>query len=147
MADEDHEQETETPERWEPEKSDPVLEILIKSLDEKAELGVTLAVEGQIITGKLINIVHYYSLLAEQARRDGGDDGLTKVFEMFRDQAKEREAEDDEDRPPPSFIHLKDAAYYTGELRVPTHGGVPWRGRLGAVSGFSFGIVSQDPVP
>lgn len=130
------------------------------------ELGVTLNVKGQVISGTLISGTRYFNALAEVFRGDSEEDSiagqLAKMVQLHAgiyepyDLAllgPQNSASDVGDTgdgaidlpPEPTFIHLRDARVFApGQSPLPSNGGVLWRGRLGQIDGFSIGQLRSD---
>ncbi|WP_454752051.1 gas vesicle accessory protein GvpU [Cupriavidus necator] len=107
-----------------------------------AEMGITLMVNGTIITGTLISGKAYFEEFAANfaagwANQD--DEARNELREMMAQPAKEY-GPDNADIPI-SFIHLRNATVRTPTGSMP-NGGILWRGRLTEVSGFFLGILS-----
>jgi hypothetical protein len=113
--------------------------------------GITLSVSGVMVSGTLAGGKEYFDATAELMSRGAADDesrdSLRKSFatpgEIYeKDIASEEETpEGDEPTPPPTFVHLKDARFWSPGNSVPftSQRGIWWRGRLAAVDGFFLG--------
>jgi len=120
-------------------------------------VSITLSVGGILVSGQLIGGKEYFELLRKwvedgfaphvrscfatlyDAIEELGtiyDHGFVEPTEVFRLSERSREP----DRDPPVHIHLKDARFLVGGS-TPIGGSVLWRGRLGSVDGFCFGIL------
>jgi hypothetical protein len=126
---------------------DNIFELLVQVANtSEVELGVTLHVQGQVLTGKLISGETYWSETADRLRAQGA--GPTKLVETlatsmdrvadeYRSSFGEDEPDDAGD-PKSHFLHLRDARTLTPEGPVPTDGAL-WRGRIASIDGFSVG--------
>jgi hypothetical protein len=110
------------------------------------EMGITLHVHGQMITGRLISGATFWTECAEELR--SGGQGPTELLEAMAE-SMEHVAEGyrrtyagdgiDSDNPSKSaFVHLRNAHTLGPQGPTPTDGAF-WRGRLAAVDGFTFG--------
>lgn len=155
---------------------DTVLGLLVAATNSATEsmddgIGITLALSGQVVSGKLIPNWQWFDDMASQLtdysdelhREDDGErsPGIEVLFaeahkavterakEMAaaRDAAAElapryRQAISAED--PVGFLHLKDARVFApGQAPLPAVG-MYWRGRLADVAGWSFGLLQES---
>ncbi len=128
---------------------DPILR-LFASIAEQAsfELGITVAVDGALVSGVLVGQNEWLRLLGQNM--NGGEsiatslrryldkglhEAVTEVMEPLPDDPRPEECE---------YLHLKGARYVMGETFVPTPPGEPvlWRGRIEHISGWSWGTLS-----
>lgn len=130
---------------------DNVFELIVHVANTSdLEMNVTLHVNGQVITGKLISGATFWSESAQDIRaRTEGPSELTEAMatsmERVADEYRSTYAEDtsvEEGNPPmTAFVHLRDARTITAQGPIPTQGGL-WRGRLASVDGFTFGEIN-----
>jgi len=114
------------------------------NLSKENEIGLTLHVEGSIVTGTLINARRWFTALARHLGESGVDEGVSKWIEGFGEVYVRRDETPDEDKLPPAFLHLCNARTVgTAGDSVPTDDGVYWRGRVNAVSGFNLGTLGR----
>ncbi|QDW66355.1 gas vesicle protein [Luteimonas granuli] len=107
---------------------------------EGNEIGLTLHVEGAIVTGTLVNARRWFQELSEFLESQGVDAGLAEWIGGYSEVYAQRDELPDDEKSPPVFLHLRAARTVgTSGDSVPTDEGVYWRGRVNAVSGFSFG--------
>lgn len=106
------------------------------------ELGVTLNVQGSIISGTAISGRRYFEEAAKLFATEDPENHLSnwvKSFTAIYDEGEKPAA-------PPGYIHLMNARVFgTGEGTIPSNDGTLWRGRISAVSGFSFGSLQVTP--
>lgn len=110
------------------------------------EFGVTLLVEGLIVSGNLIGGNKYFETFADNFSNGFRAEEETKE-ELRQAISSQGEiynaAETDEEIPPPEFIHLEDARFFSpGGNSIPTENGTLWRGKISSVSGFTLGSLS-----
>jgi hypothetical protein len=129
---------------------DPILR-LFASIAEQAsfDLGITVSVEGALVTGVLVGQDEWLRLLGQTM--DGGEsialslrrylnkglhEAVTEVIEPLNDDPQPEEYE---------YLHLKNARYVMGQAFVPTPPTEPvlWRGRIEHISGWSWGTLSS----
>jgi hypothetical protein len=107
------------------------------------EIGVTLHVNGLVITGKLISGATYWSLSARDLReRSVGSrdlvDAMAQSMENVAAEYRDTLAEESDSHPMQGFVHLKDARTVTPKGGIPRAGAF-WRGRLDSIDGFTLG--------
>jgi len=110
------------------------------------EMGMTLHVHGQMITGRLISGATYWSESAAELRETGKGpmelletmaESMDRVAEEYRETYTDSEAV--AERPSmTAFLHLRNAHTLGPQGPTPTDGAL-WRGRLSSVDGFTFG--------
>ena len=135
-------------------------DILLMSLVELAEdteefsgkLGITLFVQGTIVTGLLINEKNYFEALSNVlndniSRTVEGKEAFKKFLAPFHTASKISSNNQDEESELNNqneesklkdieFIHLTDAKFCVGNILTPIDKGVYWRGLLSRVDGF-----------
>ncbi|WP_414540437.1 gas vesicle protein [Stenotrophomonas forensis] len=135
---------------------DHFLQFLVGVLnrDASAAMGVTLTVGGSQISGELIGGAAYFEELSSVFAKafGNGDEAATtrlkqtmnKFGDVYRSDVSEADAESNADRPPPVYVHMRNAQQFApGGLPIPGNGCL-WRGKLSAVDGFSLGKLSVD---
>ena len=111
------------------------------------EVGITLFVNGLIVTGSLISGKKYYEGLTEQIGTF--NDNLAG---LLMEQANEiyktydaAETDIEADYSQLGFIHLEDAKVMSTDGNcLPTDEGAFWRGKLSSIDGFILGTVKKD---
>jgi hypothetical protein len=115
------------------------------------EAGITLTLQGQLVSGTIISAARYHDLFADQFASAFPEDQRASMAEtmrgykrMYGAAAEPGDATEEEqaDVPLPNYIHLRDATIWTGSGRFPSPPGL-WRGKAAAVAGFSLGTLSQ----
>lgn len=114
------------------------------------DFGITLQVAGFLVSGNLINGAEYFKGFASDftSAIPGDSEVVESIRKSYADlgeiyKTDEKEA-DKEDRPLPTFIHLKNARFFnTSGNAVPANRGVWWRGRISEVSGFILGTLGS----
>lgn len=117
-----------------------------------AEIGITLHMPGGLISGLLVSSASYFEGLATGMEQATGGSNLASMLKESYSKTSAALRAKDEDQESVArhsgvareFIHLKNARYCdaAGNL-APAQGGVWWRGRLAAVSGFSLGSFAR----
>jgi len=125
------------------ENKDPMLLSFVNIANTTSlEIGVTLSVNGTVVSGNLISYTSYLKLLAEEFKGKGN---VADVFsQSFIDTATQaervlNEMEDDEIKPA-NYLHLKEATIFNGQQ---TKIGL-WRCSISSVNGFTFGILQNS---
>ncbi|MCC8537358.1 gas vesicle accessory protein GvpU [Xanthomonas axonopodis pv. poinsettiicola] len=116
------------------------------------QFGITLFVEGVIVSGQLVSGKQYFEAFAQEfsAAFPGSDEEKEDIRLAFASHASIYDAAADDDdgqqsSAPPQFIHLIDARCFSpGGQPLPSNRGVLWRGKVNAVSGFTLGSLSAD---
>ena len=106
------------------------------------EFGVTLYVNGQIISGTLISGKQYFETFGDlfsdawpYENKEVIKDGFLANAEIYKKQNH------DDPTPPSQYVHLKDTRIITANGNLPSSGnaGVLWRGKINSASGFNLG--------
>ena len=112
------------------------------------EFGVTLYVNGSVVSGRLIGGKKYFEEFAKEftGAYPGSSESKESIRAAFASNGDiyDREEGDGEDLPPPQFIHLADARCFSGGGSAIPNRGVLWRGKINSVSGFSLGQLSPE---
>ena len=106
------------------------------------ELGITLNVNGLLVTGFLISQRAYFEGLTERVKSTSSDSETKGVLEHFLGELKEVALRDSQNVKTgfSPFIHLRNVKIYPSEGRgMPTFGEALWRGDIRAINGFSLG--------
>jgi hypothetical protein len=145
--------------------NDPFLAVLVQTVNEHPgwEIGVTLHVNGVIISGLMCSMPSFFEELAEMLRETGSADSaesrneFAKIFDWLSEDSRvgprdDQTEDDDMDQTEsaasdlPAFIHLRAATVHA----PGTDAVLPetlWRGRLDHVSGWSIGNFGPKPPP
>jgi hypothetical protein len=107
------------------------------------EIGVTLHVNGLMITGKLISGATYWMSSARDLReRSVGSrdllEAMAESMEHIAAEYRETLGEEVQSHRMDGFVHLKDARTVTAQGPLPRDGAF-WRGRLDCIDGFTLG--------
>jgi len=110
------------------------------------EFGLTLFLGGCVVSGTLISGKTYFEEFARGFSEACSGANQSEIYEALasRGEIYERTA-DDEPLPAPGYVHLKDARMFSPSGSLPDNQAVLWRGRIGAVAGFSLGLLSRGP--
>ncbi len=144
---------------------DPFLAVLVNAVDQSPdwEIGVTLHVNGVIISGLLCSMTRFMEEQADIIRRLGSVETVKARHEfakLFDWLAEETQARPDTEHPGgdtvleteaagadlPDFIHLRAATVHAPGTDAVLPGTL-WRGRLEHVSGWSIGSFGPKPPP
>jgi hypothetical protein len=142
---------------------DPFLAILVQGVDKHPgfELGVTLHVNGVIISGVMCSMPSYFAEQADIIRQIGSAsdaenrEGFAKMFDWLSEESRARprdtQADDGEANEAeqnasdlPAFIHLRAATVHAPGTNAVLPATL-WRGRLDHVSGWSIGNFVLEP--
>lgn len=134
--------------------SDRALNLLLLAAERDVRVGLTVNVDGVVVSGTLIGTLAYCRALADQFASDAGGTEMDELFaDSFRDLVDDAASVAGGDRrfPPDAaayeqsvgFLHLADARYATASGLLP-HGrnGVLWRCAVSDVSGWSLGDLA-----
>jgi hypothetical protein len=129
-----------------------LLEFLITKVEETGiGAGITLCVNGSVITGNLIKSRVYYDKMIEMY--DFDKDQLTaknaEELAKWNDYYAQyvsfiNELKNQENQQNLKYIYLEHVTFRNVNSNTPTQA-IVWRGKLSAVDGFSIGI-SSNPV-
>ncbi len=135
--------------------NDRMLNVLLLAAEREVRLGVTVTVEGVVVTGTLIGTLAYCRALADQFASSTGGTEMDDLFaESFRDLVDDAAgmARGDRRDPPDAnsyarsvtFLHLSDARYVGASGLLP-HGrnGILWRCAVSDVSSWSIGDLTS----
>ncbi len=142
MTDEQSSEKTETPPPISAPEKDWVLLRLVDlvNVSEQAEINITLHVGGTLVSGLLVGGKAWFDAFGkDMAKHWAGDEELAQTFSrmgaLYYDQPETA-------RPAPSYLHLKNACFVSsGDSRIPSRGGIWWRGRISEVAGFTIGVL------
>ncbi len=109
---------------------------------ENVHFEITLAVQGVVVTGALISGRAFVDGLAAQLEAAGAEASSAFVLHHLDDQYP---VPDDGPYRYTAMVHLRDARYAdpSGFMPSPPGPGLFWRGRIGEISGWSFGSFGQ----
>ena len=115
---------------------DPILSLFARLVsDTDAEIHVTLAVGGGVVTGALISQMKWLRLSAEtmNARVPGSG--------VIPDELGKMLVAETSDGTLHEYLHLKDARYISPTGVMPERPQMLWRGRISEVAGWSWGSI------
>jgi hypothetical protein len=120
---------------------DPLLSLFARLVsDTDAEIHVTLAVGGGVITGALISQMKWMRLSAATMNASVPGSGVIPAELARVLEADERAASSDAaDDATHEYLHLKDARYISPTGAMPERPQMLWRGRISQVAGWSWG--------
>jgi hypothetical protein len=128
---------------------DPILQVLARLANDvpSAEIHVTLAVGGAVVSGVLVSRLAWLRLSAETMEAVAPRAGtipaeLSKTLEAQAVRpSDEHGGVTGADGVTYEYLHLKDARYVAAAGTMPSLGSPPmlWRGRIALVSGWSWG--------
>jgi hypothetical protein len=127
-------------------RSDVILNVLIDYVNKfSVEIGITLFVQGSIISGLLIGEKAYFEGLSNHIKTpDPFAEHFQELVAMSQSLdttlASNREEQNQLEN---MFIHLKDTNFCSGNSLIPNGRGTYWRGRLRRVDGFSLGQLGS----
>ena len=113
---------------------DPLLALFARLVsDTDAEIHVTLAVGGGVVTGALISQVKWMRLSAESMNATVPGSGV------IPDELGKMLVAETSEGTPPEYLHLRDARYISPSGMMPERPQMLWRGRISQVAGWSWG--------
>lgn len=138
------ENENVTPKRSK-ETSDWFLQNLVSMAnDDGFEVGITLTVNGFLVSGQLIGGRKYFEkfgTLFESAIKPEEKDSIASKYRELGESVYS----DDLHKDDPTYIHLNDVKFFqTSGNPIPSMTGVLWRGRLSEVNGFLLGALTAS---
>jgi hypothetical protein len=130
--------------KWQGKQIDWLLQWLVKFVaNTKVEMGITLTVGGNLVSGQLISHDAYFEQLASDISapfaqfNNGTEASMKEMILSFRP------GESSDDTPEFHFIHLKDCKTYSNEQNPICAEGVLWRGKIASVTGFTIGLIAR----
>lgn len=125
------------------------LQFLVKMANNaQMEIGITLQVSGMLVSGNLIGNKAYFDGFGTDFASPFSDPEVAASIKQSFSSCCDTSANDDNEtgnRPPPQFIHLKNARFFnTAGNPIPGNRGVWWRGRICEVGGFMLGTLQAD---
>lgn len=128
----------------EPDPEDWFLQSLVR-MSNNSEVGfeLTLTVGGTIISGTLCSVREYFERFGKdfQAGWDkiGAETDFDETIASLGKKPEDLTEEQEDNLPPPLYVHLKNARFYVpGQRPIPSNG-LLWRGRIAEVDGFALG--------
>jgi hypothetical protein len=131
--------------------NDELLEFLLRKVEETGiGAGITLCLNGSIITGNLIKSKIYYDKMIEMYDFDNSQltaknqdeldkwSGYYSDYVVFIDELKKQE-----DPQNLKYIHLEHVTFRNVNSNILTQA-IVWRGKLSSVDGFSIGISTNS---
>jgi hypothetical protein len=112
--------------------------------NSQIEFGITLNVEGLVVSGLLVSGRKYFELFAQEFATSlpcDSEETEDYIREKFAGNADiyDTDAED-----PPNFIHLTNCRFFGQGGLIPSNKGVLWRGKIETVSGFNLGVLQAN---
>jgi hypothetical protein len=110
--------------------------------DFDMEIGITLSVNGCLLSGKLISGDKCVDLIMNTFATGLRSAGHIKVADAV-DKGVEASKPQKEEQAKPIYIHLKDVRFFYGGQPVSPDQGFFWRGKLSSVDGFAIGSLEM----
>ena len=110
------------------------------------EFGITLFAEGLIVSGQLVSGKKYFSLFAQEFANayPGDEESKANIKAAFESNGEIYDHDAETEMPPPQFIHLANARCFAHNGQpLPNNRGIPWRGKINAISGFNLGQLDS----
>jgi len=131
--------------------NDDLLEFLLRKVEETGiGAGITLCLNGSIITGNLVKSKIYYDKMIEMYDFDNSQltaknqdeldkwNGYYSEYVVFINELKKQE-----DPQNLKYIHLEHVTFRNVNSNILTQA-IVWRGKLSSVDGFSIGISTNS---
>ena len=129
-------------------RTDWFLQIIVNMANESnLEFGLTLQVDGMLVSGTLVGAKKYFDGFASDfaspfSAYPEAAESIRKSFATYGEWVSEP-LPDDRPRPLPQFLHMRDAKFFnTSGNPIPGNRGVWWRGRVCEVGGFILGTLA-----
>jgi len=123
---------------------DWLLQFLVKFVvTTPVEIGITLSVGGNLVSGQLISHDAYFKQLAQDLATPlsqfeaGVDESMKQIILSFTP------GESADNTTAFHFIHLKDSKTYPSDQNPICAEGVLWRGKIASVDGFTIGQLTR----
>jgi hypothetical protein len=131
--------------------NDEILEFLISKVEETGiGAGITLCINGSILTGNLIKSKIYYDKMIEMYDFDNSQltaknpeeiDKWNDYHEEYVDLINELKKQDNQQNL--KYIHLEHVTFRSVNSNTLTQA-IVWRGKLSSIDGFSIGISTNS---
>jgi hypothetical protein len=131
--------------------NDEILEFLIRKVEETGiGAGITLCINGSILTGNLIKSRVYYDKMIEMYDFDNSQltaknqeeiDKWSDYHAEYVDLITELKKKDNQHNL--KYIHLENVTFRNVNSNILTQA-IVWRGRLSSIDGFSIGISTNS---
>ena len=131
--------------------NDEILEFLISKVEETGiGAGITLCMNGSILTGNLIKSKIYYDKMIEMYDFDNSQltaknpeeiDKWNDYHEEYVDLINELKKQDNQQNL--KYIHLEHVTFRNVNSNILTQA-IVWRGKLSSIDGFSIGISTNS---
>jgi hypothetical protein len=131
--------------------NDEILEFLISKVEETGiGAGITLCINGSILTGNLIKSKIYYDKMIEMYDFDNSQltaknpeeiDKWNDYHEEYVDLINELKKQDNQQNL--KYIHLEHVTFRSVNSNILTQA-IVWRGKLSSIDGFSIGISTNS---
>ncbi len=137
------------------ERADQTLYLLLRAAERGRRVGLTVMVEGTVVSGTLVGTVEYCRALADQfAAAEGGTEMDEEFADAFHELVDNAQGVAHGDRRYPAdaasferatrFLHLAEARYVSGPAFLPPgRHGVLWRCRVEDVRAWSLGDLTS----
>lgn len=119
---------------------DLMLTVLVDFVEsnETHVLGISLNVGGQVITGDLVGRAAWFKSMLELSE---GNEGAQKLIGTLEEAWNANDPDDDDDVAL-NFLHVRNGQVVSGAGLIGQGG--HWRCKIGDVSGWCMGAMSQD---
>jgi hypothetical protein len=124
--------------------ADVWLQTLVRLTNEAdLHLPLTLSFGGTLVSGHTASEREYFESFGNEVEKEFRNTQLGPIARDLADLVRQlAEPGADEPETKPMVIHLKNARFLQSSGALVNREGVWWRGRLDAVEGFSFGLLS-----
>lgn len=123
---------------------DWLLQFLVKFVvTTPVEIGITLSVGGNLVSGQLISHDAYFKQLSEDLSasfgqfENGAEETMKQIILSFTP------GESADETTAFHFIHLKDCKTYPSDQSPICAEGLLWRGKIASVDGFTIGQLTR----
>ncbi|MBY5942354.1 hypothetical protein KUW00_15850 [Halomonas sp. DP5N14-9] len=130
------------------ESNDFLLSMLVGMAESGASVGITISVNGTLVTGNLISQKKYVDELVSNLRAPlesvfpEHSNSMLESFSRIGNMSNGSSGTEGESGEY-EYIHLGEAQHFVGNSAIPSDG-VLWRGKLTAIDGFILGRISFE---
>jgi hypothetical protein len=131
--------------QWQGRSTDWLLQWVVDFVSRTdLEIGITLTIGGNLVSGRLISHKKYFEVLSEdlsKAFEAVGSDSAKAIKDLFTSFVPTEHAGEEE--PSPQYLHLRESRVFTSSGGPISSVGALWRGKISSVDGIIFGQATN----
>lgn len=131
--------------QWQGRSTDWLLQWVVDFVSRTdLEIGITLTIGGNLVSGRLISHKKYFEVLSEdlsKAFEAVGSEPAKAIKDLFASFVPAEHAGEEE--PSPQYLHLRESRVFTSSGGPISSVGALWRGKISSVDGIIFGQATN----